>query len=589
MVVYASFGTDQKRMKGQDVFLAAHLAALWDRVTVAAPNIVDEQDRRSAQRVAGFLLAAIVVNALLLCAVFITQLAGVAPDIWAWTGLLLALAGFSAEFQLARHGHYRFASLLFIVTVAPTAVFVVVFIGGKALLSVLNYASAAILLATIMHGWRSGIRVTAYNILWSFTVPLLVPDVSLLEVASGSATFQVYMLAITVAFDHLNRQRIAEQTSRRHALQASANEALNRLRLFVEQAPSAIIEWDTERRVRTWNPAAARLFGYPAHEAIGHEVLDLLVPEHERVQVEHVFAEMLSQSQPVYSTNQNRTADGRLVTCAWVNIPLIDAQGKRAGLLSMANDVTEQKAEVTRLSAQVVDRARALRAHRFSLVIAHFFRNHVSEIELNRHLTLRLIGQQRTDEAIHRLDLMRGGVNRLIEQLDYLNLAFGLVKTNYGPQDMRLLAGTAVFTMRQQVEAHGVTIDVQTPDAPLMINGDGPVISEALRALLQNAIDQTPAGQQVRVEMDTKDEMARITVHDQGPALSQEQIGRLFDLFYLDDESRPDDNSAIHLGLNVAQWIADEHGGQITVESQAQSGNAFTLWLPSATAVAKSA
>ncbi|MCC6615570.1 MAG: PAS domain S-box protein [Anaerolineae bacterium] len=562
------------------MFIAGHLAALWNRVTVAAPSIVDEQDRRSAQRVAGFLLAAIVVNAVFLCAVFITQLAGVAPGIFAWGGLLLALAGFYIEFQLARHGHFRFASLLFITTVAPTAVFVVVFIGGKALLSVLNYASAAILLATFMHGWRSGVRVTAYNMLWTFTVPLLVPDVSFLEVASSSATFQVYMLAITIAFDHLNRQRMAEQDVRRQALHTSASEALNRLRLFVEQAPSAIIEWDAERRIKAWNPAAARLFGYAAHEAVGREALDLLVPTDSREQVGRVFAQMMNQTQPIYSTNENLTADGRVITCAWVNVPLIDAQGKRIGLLSMANDVTEQKAETQRISAMLVSQTRAQTAHRFGRVVAHYMRNHVSEIELNRHLTLRLIGEERNQDATRRLELMRGGVDRLVDQLSYLNLALGLAGPTRRLHDARILVGTAVFTMRQRVAQRALELDVKTPDKPIMIHGDGPIVCEALHAMLQNAIDQTPSGEKILVELSADDKMARISIHDGGPALTQEQMGKVFDLFYGNDDTHPDDNGAVNLGLNVAQWIADEHGGQITMENQAQTGNAFTLWLP---------
>lgn len=562
------------------MFSAAYLTSLWNRVTVAAPSIASEYDRRRAQRVAGFLLAAIVVTTMVLCGAVTTHLIGIMPAHWAWISLIIALTGFYVEFLLARRGHYRFASLLFIITLAPTTVFVVVFLGGRALLSVLNYASAAIILATSMFGWRAGVRTTLYNVLWTLSIPLFLPDISLAEVASVSALFQGYMLALTVAFDHLNRQRSAGIDTLRRAQISGNAETFNRLQRFIEQMPDAIIEWDADGVVKTWNPAATRLFGYPAHEVIGHKALEFLAPSDAHA-AEHLgFEVMMKQPGPVYSTSQYRTADGRTITCSLINIPLNDSQGQHTGLMSIVRRSLTQENSVLHIESLLVNQARSVIAQRFGRIIAYFFRNHISEVELSRQLAARLLHDQRSADALQRLELLRGGVDRLVEQLDYFNLALQLTAAPHYLHDIRTLVGTSVVTTRQKYQERAVEIVLPTLDEPLMIRGNGYIICEALKALLRNAIDHSRPGAQVTVELGAEDQMIWITVVDHGPLLSAEQMGHMFDLFYRSDDPDVDNTDAVNVGLNVAQWIADEHGGQITIESQAQTGNAFTLWLP---------
>ena len=148
---------------------------------------------------------------------------------------------------------------------------------------------------------------------------------------------------------------IIRDISDRIAIEEQLKVSEQRLSLLVRQTPLAVIEWNTECRVTAWNPAAERIFGYGASEAVGRN-LDFLVPKFERQQVNNIVADLLTQQNGTHSINQNLTKDGRLITCQWYNTPLVTAEGKLMGVASMAIDITEQKriqSELQRSQAQL--------------------------------------------------------------------------------------------------------------------------------------------------------------------------------------------------------------------------------------------
>ena len=122
-----------------------------------------------------------------------------------------------------------------------------------------------------------------------------------------------------------------------------------RLALHVQQTPLAYIEWGPDRRVLRWNPAAERIFGYSAPEAVGRRFDELIVPDNVAVEVEAVCGELLSCKGGGQHINENRTKDGRLITCEWTNTPLVDTDGRVIAVASHAHDITERVALEQRL------------------------------------------------------------------------------------------------------------------------------------------------------------------------------------------------------------------------------------------------
>jgi PAS domain S-box-containing protein len=118
---------------------------------------------------------------------------------------------------------------------------------------------------------------------------------------------------------------------------------LKRPLLPIERLPLAYVLFDADYRVLDWNPAAEKMFGYTREEIVGRVALDLLLPLPLNEQVQEVIRRLGAGDMDAHSVNDNRTKDGRLITCAWFNTPLLEADGRFAGGIGLAQDITERK------------------------------------------------------------------------------------------------------------------------------------------------------------------------------------------------------------------------------------------------------
>ncbi|MFH1702465.1 MAG: GAF domain-containing protein [Nitrospirota bacterium] len=146
-------------------------------------------------------------------------------------------------------------------------------------------------------------------------------------------------LADDLAYGIMALRTSAERKRADEALRKS--EAL--LKLQIERMPIGLIVWDTEFRVRSWNPASEKIFGFTAEEALGKHPYDLIVPKEAKSHVDTVWSQLLEGDTTAHSINENITKDGRTIFCEWTNTPLKKADSTVTGVLSMFEDITELK------------------------------------------------------------------------------------------------------------------------------------------------------------------------------------------------------------------------------------------------------
>lgn len=124
--------------------------------------------------------------------------------------------------------------------------------------------------------------------------------------------------------------------------EAELKASKQRLALLIEQTPLAIIEWNTNFEIQTWNRAAERIFRYTTEEMLGNH-FESIIPENARKRVNEIITPLLTQSGGSFSVNENATKDGRTMVCEWYNNSLVAPNGQVIGVASMVLDITERK------------------------------------------------------------------------------------------------------------------------------------------------------------------------------------------------------------------------------------------------------
>jgi signal transduction histidine kinase len=115
----------------------------------------------------------------------------------------------------------------------------------------------------------------------------------------------------------------------------------------------------------------------------------------------------------------------------------------------------------------------------------------------------------------------------------------------------------------------------------LVLDGDPERVHQVVANLVENAVRHSPRPGRVTVTARAAGPRVRIEVADQGPGIAEADAERVFERFYRADEARSADAGGAGLGLAIARWIVDLHGGEIHVES-AEPGCRMVVELPAA-------
>lgn len=129
----------------------------------------------------------------------------------------------------------------------------------------------------------------------------------------------------------------------RKLIETQAQQIQAHLQLQIDRMPTALIIVDDKYSIQSWNPAAEHIFGFTEGEALGENLIELIVPTEAKSHVDNILHRNLMGDLEAHSINENITKDGRRIICQWSNTPLSNVDGTATGILCMAYDVTQQK------------------------------------------------------------------------------------------------------------------------------------------------------------------------------------------------------------------------------------------------------
>ena len=157
----------------------------------------------------------------------------------------------------------------------------------------------------------------------------------------------------------------------------------------------------------------------------------------------------------------------------------------------------------------------------------------------------------------------------------------GKLDMNFQPVDLKALIEAVVESARNTANQKQLLLaDASAPQNVPRILGDASLLREVLRNLLDNAIQYTPLGGRIDVDVAASEGFAVVTVGDTGIGIPQSDQSRIFERFYRVDAARSREVRGTGLGLAIAKHIVEAHGGQIWVESAVGEGSKFRFSVP---------
>lgn len=189
-------------------------------------------------------------------------------------------------------------------------------------------------------------------------------------------------------------------------------------------------------------------------------------------------------------------------------------------------------------------------------------------------------------ESLQALDDTLAQINRMSEMVESL-LTLARADEGRAPlavedTDLRDLVADVAETAGILGDEVGITVTVQFPDYPVRLPVDRHRVRDMLLNLVTNAVKYTPAGGSVGLTLVTDETTVTLTVRDTGIGIAPGDLPYIFERFWRADpaRSRTGDRPGTGLGLAITKWIAEAHGGSITVASRRGRGTTFTVILP---------
>lgn len=175
-----------------------------------------------------------------------------------------------------------------------------------------------------------------------------------------------------------------------------------------------------------------------------------------------------------------------------------------------------------------------------------------------------------------------GRLERLVHDLQELSRAEAeQLQLQIAPRDALALATAAADWLRPQFEERGIGLTLDLPAHPVQVRADFDRVRQVLLNLLGNALQYTPEGGQVTLHVRPERDAVRFAVQDTGIGLAAADLERVFQRFYRVDRSRSRASGGSGIGLTIARYIVEAHGGRIWAESAGPGqGCTFAFTLP---------
>mgnify|MGYP000274084808 CR=1 FL=1 len=324
-----------------------------------------------------------------------------------------------------------------------------------------------------------------------------------------------------------------------------------------------IVAVDREGKVVLWNPAAERVTGVPAAEALGESPADVLGRSLDAAEGALGSSRLL----PI-------RRGGEEVWLSLSEAVMTDPAGAVAGRIYAFRDISSERS-VEQMKSDFVS------------TVSHELRTPLTSIYGFAETLLRqdvLFGEEERATFLRYIASESERLTAIVDRLlSVAQLDTGDVSVQLAETDVAAVVNEAVRSL-DGTDANGHRFVVEIADEPLAAEADREKLGQVLAHLLDNAVRYSPAGGTVTVAARRRDDAVEVSVEDQGIGIPHGEQERIFRKFYRGDAAMAGavGAGATGLGLFLAEGLISAMGGRIRVDSSEGQGSTFVLELKAA-------
>ena len=423
------------------------------------------------------------------------------------------------------------------------------------------------------------------NGLITITVQLTAPGSASADPATHTASLFLFLLSVSSLTLIVN---VVVQQQRRLAGELAFRAQQERVELMLQAATDAVISFDERGALSYWNPAAERLFGRSAAQALGRPVQEVLP-----------LPKLLAATDGIAALCD---AGDDLFSGAVIEFDAVDSSGRalpvELSLTAYRNDRgwaatafmrdarshkrQEEALRLARDKAEEATRAKSL----FLATMSHELRTPLSGIIGMLQLGLR---EPMPAPSRSRVSLALGNAEALLaiinDILDFSKIEAGKMGFESVDFDLREMVQSLVelLDLRAQEEGLSLLSDID-PNVPQWLRGDPMRLRQILLNLIGNALKFTEVGTvELRVacgSTETGRLLLEIEVEDTGIGISHEAQQRLFSRFEQADVTTTRKYGGTGLGLTITRALVEGMAGEITLRSAPGVGSTFRVAVP---------
>jgi PAS domain S-box-containing protein len=336
---------------------------------------------------------------------------------------------------------------------------------------------------------------------------------------------------------------------------------------LLDASPNMVISVDDKQRVVSFNKTAERLLGFKASEVYNSPV-NRFFPKDELPKIDlaisaqvlwygttHIFrSDMTSFPIELYST---KIKD--------------DRTGKEVATLLLAVDLEERN----RLRKNLIQSQKMNFLGELVSGLAHQLSNPLVGVVSFADILLHKIDKD--DEKYRHVKMIKDAGESCKEVISHL-LRFSRRQegNTHISIDIRKVLDTSIDMLSKHPKFRKVLVYTKYKKVPLIL-GDPVLLEQAFINMLINSAQAVGVKGIISVECTTNmDRQIIVSISDNGCGIPEDDIPKVFDPFF----STKNADVGTGIGLSLAYWIIQDHGGRISVESTPGKGTIFTSFIP---------